>query len=115
MKSKIKQPYIQFKDELDHVEEEGNVPARAEKSGEGSVPARMKQLSHSDELAVVKAKEDILQESFNSVDELIPEKKKPINFLSVFKLPRKSPLRPAARETLILRLMKQKGFEREVA
>ena len=115
MERKITQPYIQFKDELEHVEEEGSVPVRVEKSGEGSVPPRMKQVSRTDELAVVKAKEDILKESFNSVDELIPEKKRPINFLSVFKSPRKSPMKPAARETLIIRLMKQKGFEREVA
>ena len=65
--------------------------------------------------AIVEAKESLIMSSYSSVEEILPPKKRPTNFLSIFKTTDKTQMKPAAKEVLVLQLMSKKGFEREVA
>ena len=114
MKSQFNK-YFQFENEPEHVTDEEEMPVQVEMVGRGSQPIRQKQVSEIEEEAVVRAKSDLLKESFNSVDEFIAGKSKSTNVLNIFKSPARELIKPAARETLVLRLMQRKGFEREVA
>ena len=79
------------------------MPAQSEQD-KTSAGLKKPTYGENEELAIVRAKEDLMKESFSSVDDLIPEKQKPTNFLKVFK-PSKQNIKPSAKENLILRLM----------